>query len=184
MLAQQIAAGAPFDLYLSANERFVKDLASQGHLVPETVVHYASGKIGLWSEKPGLRSEASLRATDLRHLAIPNPVHAPYGVAAEEYLKGAGLLSTWKPRLVLAENVRQAFEYARTGNADLVITSWTLIHDKGGVLLPETYTPIRQSGAVLKTSTHQAEARRFLEFLRSPRGQQILRQHGLFPPKP
>ncbi len=184
MLARQVRSGAPYDVYLSANEQFVKDLAKDGLLLPDTARAYATGRLGLWSASGRVRSVKDLAGPEVRHIAIPNPQHAPYGVAAEQLLRKAGLWEKVQGRLVLAENVRQAFEYARTGNADAVLTSWTLLFDKGGILLPDSqHAPIRQAGGVVKGAKNERAARAFLDFLGSGEGQGLLARYGLFPPK-
>lgn len=183
MLARQIANGAPFDLYLSANEDFVRDLARSGQLEADTVRAYATGRLGLWSADGTVRTLQDLLRRDVRHIAIPNPRHAPYGLAAEQMLRKLGLWEKLEGKLVLGENVRQSFEYARTGNADAVITSWTLLHDRGGVLLPDSgHAPIRQSGGVVRGTANGKAARAFLDFLAGAEGQRLLARYGLFPP--
>lgn len=184
MLARQIENGAPYDVFLCANEQFVGDLTAQKHLIPETVAAYATGRLGLWSAHGTPASFAALADAKIRLVAIANPQHAPYGAAARALLERAGLWDTLQPKIVLAENVRQAYEYARTGNADVVITSWTLLKGESGAkLLPEIdHPPIRQSGGVVTGTQREARARAFLRFLLSPAGQSILRDGGLFPP--
>lgn len=183
MLAHQIENGAPFDVFLSANESFVNDLAHTGRLLPDTVRPYATGRLGLWSAAGNVRTVQDFLKADIRHIAIPNPRHAPYGMAAEQMLRKLGLWQKLESKLVLGENVRQSFEYARTGNADAVITSWTLLLDKGGVLLPDTlHAPIRQSGGVVRGSASEKAARAFLDFLTRPEGQRLLARFGLFAP--
>jgi molybdate transport system substrate-binding protein len=182
MLARQIANGAPFDVFLSANEQFVDQIEQQGFVSPGRRAVYAEGRVGLWSPSGAVRTLAALTAPGLRHIAIPNPKHAPYGLAARELLQAASLWDSLQSRLVLAENVRQAFEYASTGNAEAVLTSWTLIHDKGGVLLPPNHAPLRQTAAQLKSVRDPSQAARFLDFLLSPAGRDILTRGGLFPP--
>lgn len=182
LMARQIRSGAPFDLYLSANEVFVQDLAKDGLLVPGTVKAYATGRLGLWSFSGTVKTLKDLKKSTVRHIALPNPQHAPYGVAARAILQKAGLWTELQPRIVLAENVRQAFEFASTGNADAVLTSWTLLRDRGGLLLPESdHAPIRQSGGVVTGSRNAPAARAFLDFLTSPAGQRILARFGLSP---
>ena len=78
--------------------------------------------------------------------------------------------------------MRQAFQFAESGNAEAVITSWTLLQGRGVLLPQELYTPIRQTGAVLKSSSQPDAARKFLKFLISPEGKKILTAGGLFPP--
>ncbi len=182
MLARQIEQGAPYDVFLSANEKFVNDLAAGRHLVSGTVRIYAQGRLGLWSQDGSVSSLDDLRNPRVLHVAIANPAHAPYGVAAWEALKNQGLWEALQPKIVYAENVRQALEYAESGNADAVITAWSLVSDRGGIMLPETWhAPIRQAGGVVATSRQAAAARRFLDFLTSPEGRSILEKHGLMP---
>ena len=82
MLARQIEQGAPYDVFLSANERFVADLAKSGRLVPDSVRVYAYGRLGLWSKDGSVKRLEQLRDRRVVHLAIANPAHAPYGAAA------------------------------------------------------------------------------------------------------
>ena len=180
LLARQIENGAPFDVYLSANESYVKLLADSGALDAATIRTYALGRLGLW----GVKDLKALADPGLRHVAIPNPKHAPYGVAAEEALRRTGLLDAVRAKIVYGENVRQTYQYARSGNAEAAITSWTLVQSEGGILLPETlHDPIRQSGGVVKSSRNAAGARAFLDFLASDDGRAILRRYGLSDPR-
>jgi molybdate transport system substrate-binding protein len=180
-LKQQIENGAPFDVFLSANEQYVKDLATAGLVTDATV--YATGRIALWSPNGSVKSLADLKKTSVIHLAIPNPEHAPYGVAAREALESQGVWKDVEPKAVYGENVRQALQFAESGNVDAVITSWTLLIGKGTLLPAEWHSPIRQTGAVLKSSKQQEAARRFLKFLISPETQKILNAGGLWPNK-
>ncbi|HEY3442454.1 MAG TPA: molybdate ABC transporter substrate-binding protein [Paludibaculum sp.] len=185
MLARQIRSGAPFDVYLSANEQFVRELAKEGLLLPGSVHAYATGRVGLWSQSGRIRSVKDLAGAGVRQIAIPNPQHAPYGVAAEQILLQAGVLDQVRGKLVLAENVRQAFEYARTGNADAVLTSWTLLFDKGGILLPDSgHASIRQAGGVIQGTKNEQAGRAFLAFLAGAEGRKLLARFGLFAPQP
>ena len=177
MLARQIENGAPFDVFLSANEQFVRQLAAAGKL--EDIKIYAQGRLGLWSRSGRIRTPADLAGPDVRHVAIANPLHAPYGLAAQQALEKLGLWEKLKPRLVLGENVQQAFEYAGTGNADAVITAWSLVFDRGGIQLPaDLHAPIRQAGGVVSGSRNKAAATAFLEFLNGPAGRAVLERWG------
>jgi molybdate transport system substrate-binding protein len=178
-LAQQIENGAPYDVYLSANESFVKRLADSGRLRADTVQVYAVGRIALWSKSGRVRTMEDLAQPAVRHVAIANPAHAPYGMAARDALKNKGLWDKIEPKLVYGENVQQAFQYAASGNADAVILAWSLVIDKGGVLLSAAlHAPIRQSGGVVASSKNGGTARKFMDLLASPAGRAILRQFG------
>ena len=184
MLARQIENGAPYDVFLCANEQIVQDLAAHKHLIPASVTAYATGRLGLWAPHGTPASLAALLDSKIRLIAIANPQHAPYGAAARALLEHAGLWTRLQAKILLAENVRQAYEYAHTGNADAVITSWTLVRGESGAkLLPDAgYPPIRQSGGVVTGAQRQPQASAFLRFLLSPAGQKILQAGGLFAP--
>lgn len=185
MLARQIQQGAPYDVYLSANQAFVDELVHSGHIEPSSVVVYAEGRLGLWSRDGSIRTLRDLVKPGVLHVSIANPTHAPYGLAARELLKAQGLWESVQGKLVYGENVRQAYEYAASGNADATITSWTLLHGKGGVLLPaDWHPPIRQAGGIVVASHKQRTAKRFLDFLSSEEGRRLLLEGGLFPPTP
>lgn len=175
-LKQQIENGAPFDVFLSANEKYVQDL---GPLVTDANV-YAIGRIALWSSNGTVTSLLDLKKNTVIHVAIPNPQHAPYGVAAKEALESQGLWKEVEPKIVYGENVRQALQFAESGNVEAVITSWTLLIGKGILLPAEWHSPIRQTGAVVKSSKQLEAARRFLKFLISPEAQKILKDGGLW----
>jgi molybdate transport system substrate-binding protein len=181
-LANQIRNGAPYDLYLSATVAFVQDLARERKLVADTVRIYARGRLGLWSRSGKVKDTSAL--IGLRHVAIANPAHAPYGAAAMDFLQQAGVWRQLRQRIVYGENVRQTFQYAESGNADAALVSWTLVHDRGGVLLPESgHAPIEQGAGVVAASSHAAAGRKFIEWLLQERAQAILKGCGLFPPK-
>lgn len=182
MLARQIENGAPYDVYLSANEKFVHDLAVQGRVDPARVVVYALGRVAVWSKSGQFGSLSSLRAA--RRIAIANPAHAPYGIAARGMLERAGLWAELERRIVYGENVRQALQYAESGNVDAVLTAWSLVHDRGGVLVPaELHDPIRQAGGVVASSRNRKVVEAFLALLGSKIGRALLERNGLFAPE-
>src|SRR5258708_11838994 len=99
-LARQIENGAPYDVFLSANEKYATDLAAAGKLDAASVVIYAQGRIALWSPHGAVRTLDDLKRADVKHLAIPNPEHAPYGVAARQALETRGLWEDVEPNIV------------------------------------------------------------------------------------
>jgi molybdate transport system substrate-binding protein len=181
-LAEQIANAAPFDVFLSANESYVTDAVKKGYVDASTVVVYDYGRIALWSKNGSVRSLEDLRKPEVLHVAIANPEHAPYGIAARQALENRNLWRAIEPKLVYGENVAQALQFAESGNAEAVITSWTLLKGRGILLPQEWHAPIRQTGGVLKSSSQPGTARKFLNFLTSPEGRKILSEGGLFPP--
>jgi len=182
-LARQIENGAPYDVFLSASDQYVKDLSRTGYVEPATVTVYALGRIALWSRDGSVRTLADLEKPQVKHIAIANPEYAPYGLAARQLLERRGLWNKISDKLVYAENVRQSLQYAESGNADAVITSWTLLKGSGVLLPSESHDPIRQAGAVIKGSTQVDAARKFLVFLTSAEGRKILEEGGLFRPR-
>lgn len=178
MLAEQIAHGADYDVFLAANERFVDTLMQNKAALSGSKVVYAFGRLGLYSRK-------SLNWSDLRSvrtLSIANPQHAPYGLAARQALEHEGLWKELQKRIVFGENVRQALQFAETGNADAAIVAWSLIKDRGAYLIPnEWHATIVQSGAIPKQSRNPQAARRFLSFLLSADGRKLLAQYGFSP---
>lgn len=180
MLARQIEHGAPYDVYLAANEKFVEHLVAQRLVLPASVRRYAEGRLGLWSKDGKIRDLKQLTDYRVRHIAIANPAHAPYGVAAKQVLTNMGLWKQLENRIVYAENVRQAFEFAASGNAEVVITAWTLLHDRGGLLIDASWhQPVRQTGAVVASTKQPVAAQRLLDYLASARGKALLTRHGL-----
>ena len=140
---------------------------------------YAFGRIALWSKNAQIRSLADLARADVKHIAIANPDHAPYGAAAKQALKNQGLWDKLEPKIVYGENVAETFQYARGGNADAAIVSDSLVFDKGGILLPSAWhQKISQSGAVVAGSKNQALARKFLIFLKAGKGREVLQRFG------
>ena len=183
ILARQIENGAPYDVYLSANEALVQDLARKGKVAPESVRTYATGRLGLWSARGDVKSLGDLADPSVRYIALPNPAHAPYGQAAKEALASLKLWDRVSAKIVYGENVRQSFEYAQSKNADAVITAWTIVKDRGGIAIdPSLHAPVRQAGGVVAGSTRKKDAQRFLDFLAGQAGQKILRDAGLGAP--
>ncbi len=182
ILARQIENGAPFDVFLSANERYVVDLARAGRIEGFTARAYASGVVGLWSLDGKITSLEAL--TKARTIALANPAHAPYGVAAKEALEKLDLWTRLKPKIVFGENVRQALQYAESGNADAVVTAWPLLIGKpGAIRIPASlHQPIRQIGGIVKGSRQSQQAEAFLQFLTKGGGAAILESGGFQKP--
>jgi molybdate transport system substrate-binding protein len=187
-LAQQIEQGAPVDLFAAANVSFVEDLERKNLIIPETKALYAQGRITLWTRIDSplkLEGLEDLAKPEVRRVAIANPEHAPYGEAAREALQAAGLWDRVSSKLVFGENVRQALQYAETGNVDAAIVALSLsIQSKGRWMLisDKLHKPLNQALAVIKGTHHEAEARRFGNFINSPQGRQIMRKYGFILP--
>jgi molybdate transport system substrate-binding protein len=179
VLSQQIQNGAPYDVFLSANESFVAKLASSGKVVPSSVAVYATGRLGvLWKDGKS-HPISDLTQNWVRYLALPNPKLAPYGAAAVQALQHAGLWSKLQNRIVYAENVRQTLQIFESGNADAVITSASLLQGRHPDFIPDSWhQPIRQEAAVVASCAHQQAAHEFLDFLKSASGQAVFARFG------
>ncbi len=186
--ARQTAAGAPFDLFLSADSRYTDELEHKGRVAPGGMARYARGRIAILV-RPGLPLPADvtgIAAPEYRTIAIANPDHAPYGRAAEQALRAAGVFDQVKSRLVLAENARQTVDYVEKGNADLGVVALSLLtgHSPGSFrLLDESlHQPIDQAGAVIAGTGAERTARCILQQLLAPPGQEHLSKYGFEPP--
>jgi molybdate transport system substrate-binding protein len=188
-LTQQIEQGAPVDVFAAANVSFIEDLARQGLILPDTKQMYARGRITLWTRADSplqITSLADLTRPEVRRIAIANPDHAPYGVAARQAMQTAGIWEAVQPKLVLGDNVRQTLQYAETGNVDVAIVALSLSMPAAGgtsgrwtVIPQELHPPIDQALAVIKGTNHEAAARAFATFVNGPQGRQIMRTYGL-----
>jgi molybdate transport system substrate-binding protein len=189
-LAKQIENGMPVDLFAAANIEYVDALESQGLILPETKTLYARGRITIWTRADSpLKIERleDLAKPEIHRIAIANPEHAPYGKAAREALESVGAWKTIERKLVFGENVRQALQYAETGNADAAITALSLSVQSAGrwVLVPEElHKPLAQGLAVIRSSEQQDAARRFGEFITSAKSRPTLRKYGFIPMGP
>jgi len=188
LLAKQIAEGAPFDAFLAANTGYVDQVVHAGVCDGTSERVYARGRLVLWvnGADGSAIPLASLREARFGHIAIANPEHAPYGAAARDALIRAGLWNVLSERMVYGENVQQALELARTGNADVAIVGLSLaLAQKTGsfALIDErAHAPIDQALVVCTHGGNTARGRKLAEFLEGPNGRAILRKYGFLLP--
>ncbi len=190
-LATAIINGAPFDLFLAADFSFPQRVIAAGRAEESEPIAYARGTLVLWTRNDApfrKLSIASLRDNALKSVAIANPGHAPYGRAAVAALHHLGLYDMLKPKLVVAENIAQAAQYADSGNAQLGFISLTsaltprLQASGHFIKVPrENYPPILQGAVVIKGSSNAQAAHRFLAFLASAPIARELHAGGLAP---
>ena len=184
-LYAQIRHGAPFAAFLAADAERPRLLERQGLARPGSRFTYAVGRLVLWSPRPGYvdpRGEV-LAKGDFRHLAIANPRLAPYGRAARQVLEGLGLWTALQDRLVRGENVGQAFQFVRSGNAELGLVALSQARRAGGGSYWQppagSHAPIEQQAVRL---TDAPAARAFLAFLRSDEGRGLIHSFGYATP--
>jgi molybdate transport system substrate-binding protein len=186
-LREQILNGAPFDLFASANVEFVDEVVEAGRADASTKADYAYGRIVLWARDPAYLpdSVADLADARYRRIAIANPQHAPYGLAAEQALEAAGVHDEVEGRLVYGENIADTFQIAQSGNADVGIVALSLAIARGGehVLVPDDlHAPLRQALVVTGTGARAEVARRFADFVSSPQGREVMVRYGFVLP--
>lgn len=189
-LAQQMRHGAPFEIFLSADETYIRALAGDGVLPTDGVI-YAKGRLALIAPENGpldVDSDlaglaAMLGSGTLHRFAIANPAHAPYGIRAREALQHRGLWQALQPHLVLGENVAQAAQFAVSGNADGGLIAASLANagpvaaQGRSALIPEDWhSPLNQRMALTAGAGPVAQA--FFAFLQDKEAQAIFTKHG------
>ncbi len=186
----QIAAGAPFEVLISADDETPTKLIADGLAVPNTQFTYAIGKLVLWSAQPGYVDDqgAVLAAGKFAHVSIANPKTAPYGRAALEVLKARGLGDSLAPKLVTGESIGQAFQFVATGNAELgfVALSQVVVPGKPASgsywLVPSAlYGEIRQDAVLLKRGEKNPAAAALLAYLKSAPAKALIQSYGYGP---
>lgn len=185
LLAKQLREGAPFDLFAAADARFVEEAVASGACDGATRAPYGRGRLVVWTKRGAVEAPArleDLQAPRFTRLALANPEVAPYGRAAKQALERAGLWAAVAPRLVFAENVRQALQFAQTGNVEAALVAHALVlGDAGGVTLPVDpglHDPLEQSLVVCTRGANRRGAEAFAGFLSSPAGRAVMQRHG------
>lgn len=191
---RQIQQGAPFQMFLSADEKFAFDLADKGLTIDRGKL-YAVGRIviivphGSPLKADGTLADLKAALADgrVKKFAIANPEHAPYGLRAEEALKHAGVWETIKDKLVLGENVSQAAQFATSGSAQGGIIAYSLALSESVsklgqyALIPDSvHEPLRQRMVLLKNAGQTAKA--FYDYMQSASARAIMRRYGFVLP--
>jgi molybdate transport system substrate-binding protein len=183
-LAAQVEQGAPVDLLIAADTAAPRHLEGLGLTLPGSLVVYARGRLALWWRADSGLDFASLEdlaRPQVRRIAIADPRLAPYGLAAQQALRAAGIWQQVQPRLVFAENVAQALQYAETGNVEAALTARSLCSGGQGRWLEVPaglHEPLDQALVLIRGSPREADARRFTAFLLGPEGRRILESFG------
>jgi molybdate transport system substrate-binding protein len=187
-LARQIRQGAPFDVFLAANRRFVDDLAADGSIRRDSVRPYARGSLVLAVHESAagtVTSLADLAKPEVKKIALANPAFAPYGAAGKQALERAGLWAGVEPKVVLAETVRQALQFVESGNAEAGLVGRAIAGVPGVRVVavdPALYDPIIQALGVTATTKRADDAERFARFLLGESGRRILSDYGFARP--
>jgi molybdate transport system substrate-binding protein len=182
----QIENAAPFEVFLSADDKSPAKLVEQDLAVSDSRFTYAIGKLVLWSTKADFVDQDGevLTKGGFKHLALADPKLAPYGAAAVEVLKNKGLLEKLQPLFVLGENISQTQQFVSTGNAELGFVALSQVLDNGKISgsawqVPDNlYKPIRQDAVLLKKGEGNPAASALLQYLKSPEAQAIIKKYG------
>jgi molybdate transport system substrate-binding protein len=187
-LSKQIAEGGPFDVFLSANRKFVEDLAAKNIIEPESVKPYAQGSlVVVVFEGAGIdvKTLDDLLKPEIKKISIANPDLAPYGMAAKQALQKTDLWDKLEPKIVRADSVSQAYRFVESGNAEVGLVSHSNVGGKGVKAFrvdPSLYAPIVQALGVVAASKRKADAHAFAKFMTSETGMGIMGDFGFSKP--
>ena len=187
VLANQIRNGAPYKIFLSADQNTPKMLIKTGYAVASSQFTYAQGQLVLWSTKPHLIDSSSriLTTGNFKYLAIANPKLAPYGAAGYQTISKLGLTQHLQSKIVNGDNISNTYQYVASGNAQLGFVALAQIMKNGKIsqgsywIVPQTISPlIKQDGVILKAAASDPNAQKFINFMRSESALTILRTYG------
>lgn len=183
----QIKNGAPFDVFLAADDSTPAKLEQEKAIVPGSRFTYAIGTLALWSAKPGYVDDKGeiLKQNTFQHLAIANPKTAPYGLAATQVLDKLNLTETTQAKLVEGQNITQAFQFVSTGNAELGFVALSQIYKHGKLqsgsawIVPAPlHEPIRQDAVILEKGKDNPAAKALFDYLKGPKAAAVIKSYG------
>ena len=187
VLAQQIRNGAPADVFFAANETFVDQLSAAGLTGAGSRSLYARGRIATVTLKSrgGIANLEDLTAPHVRRIALANPLHAPYGLAARQAIEAVGLWTKLEPKLVYGENVQQAVQFVRSGAADAGIVARSVADtpDLAWRLVDDTlHAPLNQVASIISRTREPAAAAAFIAFVNGTDGRAVMKRFGFLLP--
>lgn len=183
----QIKNGAPFEVFLAADDTTPARLESEGDTVKGSRFTYAIGTLALWSAKDGYVDSTGqvLKHNAFQHLSIANPKAAPYGLAATQVLDKLGVNAQVKSKLVEGQNITQAYQFVSTGNAELGFVALSQIYKDGKVtggsawIVPaELHDPIKQDAVILSKGQDNPAAVALMDYLKGPKAAAIIQAYG------
>ena len=183
----QIKNGAPFEVFLSADDSTPQKLESEGDTVKGSRFTYAVGTLALWSAKEGYVDAKGdvLQKNQYQHLSIANPKAAPYGLAATQVLAKLGLTDQVKSKLVEGQNITQAYQFVSTGNAELGFVALSQIYKDGKVssgsawIVPgQMHDPIKQDAVILNKGKDNPAAKALVDYLKGPKAAAVIKSYG------
>ena len=183
----QIKNGAPFEVFLAADDSTPAKLESEGDGVKGSRFTYAIGTLALWSAKPGYVDDQGevLKQNQYKHLSIANPKAAPYGLAATQVLDKLKLTEATKAKIVEGQNITQAFQFVSTGNAELGFVALSQIYKDGKVsqgsawIVPASlHEPIKQDALILNKGKDNPAAKALVDYLKGPKAAALIKSYG------
>ncbi|CAI8906800.1 Tungstate/molybdate/chromate-binding protein ModA [Pseudomonas sp. IT-P258] len=183
----QIKNGAPFEVFLSADDSTPKKLEAEGDSVKGSRFTYAVGTLALWSAKEGYVDAKGdvLKKNAYQHLSIANPKAAPYGLAATQVLAKEGLTDKVKDKIVEGQNISQAYQFISTGNAELGFVALSQIYKDGKIssgsawIVPASlHDPIKQDAVILNKGKDNPAAKALVDYLKGPKAAAVIKSYG------
>ncbi|OLO39202.1 molybdate ABC transporter substrate-binding protein [Alkalihalophilus pseudofirmus] len=188
-LADQIANGAPFDVFAAANIKFVDQLNEKDLIFPDTQTTYAFGRIGIATlpDQPlVIEKLEDLLQPEVVKVAIANPDHAPYGLAAKQALETVGIWEELQGKLVYGRNISDTLAFIETGNVEAGIIALSLYQEDNvnfHMIEENLHAPLEQSIAVINETNQEELSRKFIEFIMGPVGKPIMESYGFVVPE-
>jgi molybdate transport system substrate-binding protein len=183
----QIKNGAPYEVFLSADDTTAQKLEAEGDTVKGSRFTYAVGTLALWSAKVGYVDASGnvLSDTSYRHLSIANPKTAPYGLAATQLLAKLGLTDKVKDKIVEGQSITQAYQFVSTGNAELGFVALSQVYKDGKVtsgsawIVPsDLHDPIKQDAVILNKGKDNPAAKALVDYLKGPKAAAVIKSYG------
>jgi molybdate transport system substrate-binding protein len=183
----QIKNGAPFEVFLAADDTTPARLESENEIVKGSRFTYAVGTLALWSAKEGYVDAKGdvLKKNEYQHLSIANPKAAPYGLAATQVLEKEGLTDATKPKIVEGQSIAQAFQFVQTGNAELGFVALSQVYKDGKLtsgsawIVPANlHEPIKQDAVILNKGKDSAAAKALMDYLKGPKAAAVIKSYG------
>lgn len=183
----QIKNGAPFEVFLSADDSTPQKLENEGDIVKGSRFTYAIGTLALWSAKAGYVDAKGqvLADNQYQHLSIANPKTAPYGLAATQVLAKLGLSDMAKAKIVEGQNITQAYQFVSTGNAQIGFVALSQIYKDGKVtggsawIVPgDLHDPIKQDAVILNKGKDNPAAKALVDYLKGPKAAAVIKSYG------
>ena len=183
----QTSNGAPFDVFLSADDETPSKLAKEGKAIAATQFTYAIGRLALWSQLPDMvdKNADILKTDKFKFLAVANAKVAPYGQAAVMTMQKLGVLTKLEPRIVQGESISQTYQFVSTGNAQLGFVALSQIVENGKIksgsawIVPEEmHDPLKQDAVVLQSCKHISVCQSLLDYLKTEKAKKIMASYG------